>query len=282
MGRKIAWVTDSTASIDEELTDHPDVYWVPMVICINDEEYLDGVNLKAEDLYVLLKDSSNAITTSQPSPGTFVELYKKLADEYDEIVSIHLSSLLSGTYTSAVQAAAEVDIPVTVVDSLTLTEPLTRLVKAAMKMHEAGIEINQIASKLEKIRENHRTYVLIGDLTRLHKSGRMTGTQYYLGSLLNIQPIIRVESGKLTTAEKVRSEKKAFQYIVNLIREGNQNHAIDEVAILFSSKRVKSSKLYDVIKKEFPDIHLKLVPLCTTIGVHTGEDVVGVSWFITD
>ncbi|MDR0139687.1 DegV family protein [Metabacillus idriensis] len=279
MRRKIAWVTDSTASIDAEMKDHPDVYWVPMVICINDEEYLDGVNLQADDLYALLKDSSNAITTSQPPPGAFVELYTELAENYDEIVSIHLSSLLSGTYTSAVQAAAEVDIPVTVVDSLTLSEPLTRLVKAAIKMHESGLAPAEIAAKLETLRENHRTYVLIGDLTRLHKSGRMTGTQYYLGSLLNIQPIIRVESGKLTTAEKVRSEKKAFQYIINLIKEGNQNHGIHEIAVLFSSKLDKSSKLYEVLQKEFPDIHIKLVPLCTTIGVHTGEDVVGVTWF---
>jgi DegV family protein with EDD domain len=279
MRRKIAWVTDSTASIDAELKDHPDVFWVPMVICINDEEYLDGVNLQADDLYVLLKDTSNAITTSQPPPGAFVELYTKLAEDYDEIVSIHLSSLLSGTYTSAVQAAAEVDIPVTVVDSLTLSEPLTRLVKAAVKMHESGLEPDDIALKLKKLRENHRTYVLIGDLTRLHKSGRMSGTQYYLGSLLNIQPIIRVESGKLSTAEKVRSEKKGFQYIINLIKEGNQNHAIHEIAVLFSSKLDKSSKLYEVLQKEFPDIHIKLVPLCTTIGVHTGEDVVGVTWF---
>lgn len=279
MKRKIAWVTDSTASIDAELKDHPDVYWVPMVICINDEEYLDGVNLQADELYVLLKDSSNAITTSQPPPGAFVELYTKLADDYDEIVSIHLSSLLSGTYTSAVQAAAEVDIPVTVVDSLTLSEPLTRLVKSAVKMHESGLEPDDIASKLKTLRENHRTYVLIGDLTRLHKSGRMSGTQYYLGSLLNIQPIIRVESGKLSTAEKVRSEKKGFQYIINLIKEGNQNHAIHEIAVLFSSKLDKSSKLYEVLQKEFPAIYIKLVPLCTTIGVHTGDDVVGVTWF---
>jgi DegV family protein with EDD domain len=279
MKRKIAWVTDSTASIDAELKDHPDVYWVPMVICINDEEYLDGVNLQAEELYVLLKDSSNAITTSQPPPGAFVELYTKLAEDYDEIVSIHLSSLLSGTYTSAVQAAAEVEIPVTVVDSLTLSEPLTRLVKAAVKMHESGLEPDDIASKLKTLRENHRTYVLIGDLTRLHKSGRMSGTQYYLGSLLNIQPIIRVESGKLSTAEKVRSEKKGFQYIINLIKKGNQNHAIHEIAVLFSSKLDKSSKLYEVLQKEFPAIYIKLVPLCTTIGVHTGDDVVGVTWF---
>ncbi|TDL82671.1 DegV family protein [Peribacillus frigoritolerans] len=279
MRRKIAWVTDSTASIDAEMKDHPDVYWVPMVICINDEEYLDGVNLQADDLYALLKDSSNAITTSQPPPGAFVELYTELAEKYDEIVSIHLSSLLSGTYTSAVQAAAEVDIPVTVVDSLTLSEPLTRLVKAAIKMHESGLAPDEIAAKLETLRENHRTYVLIGDLTRLHKSGRMSGTQYYLGSLLNIQPIIRVESGKLSTAEKVRSEKKAFQYIINLIKKGNQNHGIHEIAVLFSSKLDKSSKLYEVLQKEFPDIHIKLVPLCTTIGVHTGEDVVGVTWF---
>ncbi|MGG4490953.1 DegV family protein [Metabacillus idriensis] len=279
MRRRVAWVTDSTASIDAEMKDHPDVYWVPMVICINDEEYLDGVNLQADDLYAFLKDSSNAITTSQPPPGAFVELYKELAENYDEIVSIHLSSLLSGTYTSAVQAAVEVDIPVTVVDSLTLSEPLTRLVKASVKMHESGLAPHEIAAKLETLRENHRTYVLIGDLTRLHKSGRMSGTQYYLGSLLNIQPIIRVESGKLSTAEKVRSEKKAFQYIINLINKGNQNHGIHEIAVLFSSKLDKSSKLYEVLKEEFPYIHIKLVPLCTTIGVHTGEDVVGVTWF---
>ncbi|KEZ52947.1 hypothetical protein GS18_0208995 [Metabacillus indicus] len=279
MGRKIAWVTDSTASIDQEIRDHPDIYWVPLLVCINGEDYLDGVTLAPEELYPLLKKPENAITTSQPPPGAFAELYRKLAEDYDEVISIHLSSLLSGTYSSAVQAAGEADIPVTVIDSLILTEPLTRIVKAGVLMHEKGMETEQIVAELESLKEKHHTYVLIGDLTRLHKSGRMTGTQYYLGSLLNIQPIIRIKSGSLSTEEKVRSEKKAFQYIAGQIKKGSLTHSIREIAVMFTSKRDKADRLHDTLAKEFPEIPVKLVPLCTTIGVHTGEDVAGVSWF---
>ena len=108
--KKVAWVTDSSAVLDEELKRHPHVYVLPVHLIINGQSYLDGVDLTTEDL-VRSMDNGDTLSSSQPSVGDFVELYERLADEYDLIFSIHVSSALSGTYSTSLQAGKMVNTP---------------------------------------------------------------------------------------------------------------------------------------------------------------------------
>src|SRR4051794_4299069 len=107
---RTAWVTDSTAYLDGELANHPDIYKIPLTILLDDEEYADGIDLTAEELYLKLKELKTPPKTSQPSIGAFQELYEKLAQDYDQIVAVLLSSKLSGTVSSSEQAAKLVNI----------------------------------------------------------------------------------------------------------------------------------------------------------------------------
>jgi DegV family protein with EDD domain len=159
---KIAWVTDSTAFLDEELLNHPDVYSIPLTIVLDGEEYLDGIDLTPHELYSRLKTLNSPPKTSQPAVGEFVTLYEKLAEKYDMIISVLLSSKLSGTVSSSQQAAQLVEIPVVTIDSKILTYPLTALIKMGLRELQADGNIENVIKYLEVQTDKNETYVLIG------------------------------------------------------------------------------------------------------------------------
>lgn len=280
--KKIAWVTDSTAYLDEELKNHPDVYQVPMTIVLDDVEYLDGKDLTAEELYKRLKSVKTPPKTSQPPVGVFMELYNKLEKDYDLVFSVLISSKLSGTVASSVQAEQDVNIPVITFDSKILTYPLTSLLKKGIALAEQGASVDEIKEKLEIIRESNETYVMIGSLEQLHRSGRMSGMQFYLGSMLNIKPIISIEDGVLNTKEKVRSDNKAREKIFNYLSQSHKKYGVKEVYILYGLHKEAADEWQSQLEARFPDIRFLSCPIGAVIGVHAGEHTIGISWNNTD
>jgi DegV family protein with EDD domain len=277
--KRIAWVTDSTAFLDEELKNHPDLYQVPMTVILDEKEYVDGRDLTAEELFERLKTLKTPPKTSQPSIGAFQEEFEKLSKDYDEIVTVLISSKLSGTVSSSEQAAQLVDIPVTTIDSKILTYPLTALIKKGMELEKQGLSTVEIKEKLARSIPTNETYVLIGSLEQLHRSGRMSGLQFFLGSMLNIKPIIAIEDGALNAKEKVRSEKKAIERITQYLRDSYQKYSFKEVYLLYGLHEQHALEWMETLKMEFPEINFLCCPLGATIGVHAGENTLGISWF---
>ncbi|WML45020.1 DegV family protein [Neobacillus sp. PS3-40] len=276
---RTAWVTDSTAYLDENLEKHPDLYTVPLTILLDNEEYSDGIDLTAEQLFARLKQLQNPPKTSQPSVGAFQTLYEKLAENYDQIITILLSGKLSGTVTSSEQAAKLVSIPVTTIDSKILTYPLTALLKKGMEWTTEGKSLEFVKSKLEQIRDTNETYVLVGSLEQLHRSGRLTGLQFFLGSMLNIKPIISINNGELRVKEKARSEKKALEKIVEYLRLSYSKYQFEEVYLLYGLHEEIAISWKNELKSKFPQLKFITCPLGATIGVHAGENTLGISWF---
>ncbi|WP_144479943.1 DegV family protein [Cytobacillus oceanisediminis] len=276
--KKIAWVTDSTAYLDEELKNNPDVYQVPMTIVLDDVEYLDGKDLTAEELYEKLKEVKTPPKTSQPPVGVFMELYEKLEKEYDLVFAVLISSKLSGTVASSVQAAQAVNIPVITFDSKILTYPLTSLLKKGIYLAEQGATVEEIKEKLEIIRDSNETYVMIGNLEQLHRSGRMSGVQFYLGSMLSIKPIISIEDGGLNTKEKVRSDKKARDKIFEYLKVSQEKYGVEEVYILYGLHKEAADEWQSQLEGIFPGIQFLSCPIGAVIGVHAGEHTIGISW----
>lgn len=276
--KKIAWVTDSTAYLDEELRNHPDVYQVPMTIVLDNEEYLDGKDLTAEDLYERLKTLKTPPKTSQPPVGVFMELYEQLAKDYDAVFSILVSAKLSGTVASSVQASQSVEVPVITFDSKILTFPLTSQLKKGIALAEQGASIEEIEKKLEILRDSNETYVMVGSLQQLHRSGRMSGLQFYLGSMLSIKPIISIEDGGLKTKDKVRSDKKAREKMFDYLRSSHEKHMVKEVYILYGLHKEVAGDWQSQLESEFPDIKFLSCPIGAVIGVHAGEHTIGISW----
>ncbi|PFP31320.1 fatty acid-binding protein DegV [Bacillus sp. AFS073361] len=275
---KTAWVTDSTAYLDDELRNHPDLYTIPLTILLDGEEYSDGIDLTPAQLFDRLKQLKNPPKTSQPSIGAFQALYEKLSADYDQVVAVLLSGKLSGTVSSSEQAAKLVDIPVTTLDSNILTYPMTALLKKGIALLEAGASLESVVNQLETIKKTNETYVLVGSLEQLHRSGRMSGLKFFLGSMLNVKPIISIVDGALNVKEKARSEKKAKEKILDYLRSSYQQHHFKEVYILYGLHEEQASNWENEIKKEFPELEIVHCPLGAVIGVHAGENTLGISW----
>lgn len=275
---KTAWVTDSTAFLDDELKNHPDLYTIPLTILLDGEEFADGIDLTAAQLYARLKELKSPPKSSQPAVGVFKELYEELSKEYDQVVAVLLSGKLSGTVSSSEQAAKLVDIPVTTFDSQILTAPMTALLKKGIELVEAGNSIESVIDHLESLKTTNETYVLIGSLEQLHRSGRMSGLQFFLGSMLNVKPIISIEDGALNTKEKVRSDKKAKEKILDYLKSSYEKHNFKEVYILYGLHLEHANEWKVEIEKLYPELIVTCCPLGAVIGVHAGENTLGISW----
>lgn len=281
--KRIAWVTDSTAFITEELAAHPDVYVLPLSITFNGETFEDGVDLTTDELYERIRKNKEIPTTSQPSPGRFAELFDKLKEKYDAAISIHISSELSGTYASAVQGGEISNFPVETVDSLSMSYAITTLMHKGMKLAEEGKAPAEIRGILQEEAKRSENYILLGSLEQFYKGGRMSGTQYLLGNLLQIKPILRITSeGKFDLFQKVRSEKKAFRRMMELLREAKERSRVEEVQIMHGNVVQKAEQMKSLITASFPDIRIKIGSLSSTIAVHAGEGTLALIWHNED
>ncbi|WP_409251106.1 DegV family protein [Bacillus sp. SCS-153A] len=276
---KIAWVTDSTACRVDEFDNNEDVYVVPMNILIGDQEYKDGVDLFPEELFELLKENGTDAKTSQPSIGVFQELYTKLQEDYDHIFSIHVSAAFSGTISSAQQAAQLVDIPVTVIDSKILSFPLTRLILEGIREAEGGANPDVIEKHLLTKIKTGETFVMVGSLEQLHKSGRMNGVSFFLGSVLKIKPILAIKEGKLEVEEKVRSTAKGHSRMKDYLDIALQNKVVKEVFILYGLNKEEADSWVSDLTDKYPGITFSSHELGAVIGVHAGKNTLGISWF---
>jgi DegV family protein with EDD domain len=275
---KTAWVTDSTAFLDDEIKNHPDLYTIPLTILLDGEEFADGVDLTAAELYARLKELKSPPKTSQPAVGVFQELYEKLSKDYDQVAAVLISGKLSGTVSSSEQAAKLVDIPVKTFDSHILTAPMTALLKRGIELVEAGHDLDLVIDQLETLKKTNETYVLIGSLEQLHRSGRMSGLQFFLGSMLNVKPIISIEEGALNTKEKVRSDKKAKEKILDYFKSSYEKYKFKEVYLLYGLHPEHANEWKVELEQLYPELKIICCPLGAVIGVHAGENTLGISW----
>lgn len=139
-----------------------------------------------------------------------------------------------------------------------------------MKLVEQGIDIIEVVSELEAITERTKLFLVPSNLDQLHKSGRVTGGQKILASLLNIKPILAIEDGTAKIKDKVRSEKKAFSWLIDKLIEDKGNHTVNKVAILHAHDEEKAKKLEQLVNEAIPGLETELLMLITVAGVHTG------------
>jgi DegV family protein with EDD domain len=279
MMKKIAWVTDSTAYITDELKNHPDVYVVPLGIMFGDHAFEDGVNLSTDELYERIRTNKEVPKTSQPSTGRFAELFDKLKEEYESAIAVHVSSKLSGTLSSCRTGAEMADFPIETVDSKSMSYAITYLIQLGIQMNAKGIELKEIAETLRTEADLSDNYILLGNLDQFYKGGRMSGTSYLLGSILKIKPIIRINrNGEFELFEKVRSEKKAVARMIELLKESYHNNQITNVQIMHGNVHYKAEELAKEVQTAFPKLEIFIGEISSTIAAHAGEGTVAILW----
>ncbi|MFD1032858.1 DegV family protein [Metaplanococcus flavidus] len=279
MKKPIAWVIDTTGYVTEEMKAHPDVYVVPLNIHFGTEEFIDGVDLTQAQLYEKIKAASEFPKTSQPSAGKFAELYDKLKEEYECAIAVHASAKLSGTIASSTAGADMSGFKVYAVDSLALSYGLSGLMERGWELQKEGLDAEQIAKKLEKETADFRNYILIGNLTQLYKGGRMSGAQYYIGSLLQVKPIVQLTpDGELKPIDKVRSHKKAMKYLIDHAVKDHEEHGVDTFQIMHGNTLEEAENLKREVLKVIPEAQIVIGDLSSSLAVHAGEGTLAFMW----
>lgn len=278
--KKIAWLVDSSAYMSNTLKEHPDVYVISLNIHFGLDQFVDGVDLTSEQLYNRIRNGTESIKTSQPSAGEFAVLYEKLSQEYDSIIAIHVSNSLSGTLSSSVSGAQIAQIQVEFIDSFSLSAGITGLVEKGLQLQDEGQSCQEIAVELREMVSKFRNYILIGNLTQLYKGGRLSSAQFYLGSLLKIKPIIQINHlGELQELDKVRSHKKAIQYLINKAVEAATKDSLQHVYIMHANAEQQANDLKEAILQQAPQLQFTIGEISTSLAVHAGEDTIALLWY---
>ncbi|AOM82532.1 DegV family protein [Salisediminibacterium beveridgei] len=277
--KKIAWITDSTAYVTQEMKDHPDVYVIPLYITFGEEQFQDGVELSTDELYKRIRENKELPKTSQPPAGEFAKLYEQLKQDYDEAVAVHVSSEISGTIGSANQGKEMAEFPVTVVDSLSMSYAITTLINKGLTLQKTGKNAEEIGEILTTEAKKSENYVLLGSLEQFYKGGRMSGTQYLLGNLLKVKPIIQINNeGKFHLFQKVRSEKKATKRLIELFQEAMSKYKIDSVHVMHGNVAQRAEEVKGLIHEVYPEMNVITGEISSTIAAHAGEGTIAVIW----
>ena len=213
-------VTDSTADISPSDAQSLGVHVVPLIVRFGDEQYRDGVDIDADQFYAKLASTDVHPTTSQPSPDVFSTLYRTLlSNPQDQVVGLHISTKLSGTLQSATLAAKDFDPGrIHLVDTESVSGGLQLLVRAALEDIQAGDTAAAVAEKATRRRSKVTILVLLDTLTYLHRGGRIGRAQAFVGSLLNVKPLIAVRDGEVVPLARPRSRSKGIEMIVEQVR----------------------------------------------------------------
>lgn len=227
-------VTDSTSDLPAALVRELGITVVPLFVNFGQDSYLDGVDLQAEDFYQKLVQSPMLPTTSQPTPAAFTEVYQKLSRETEEIVSIHISPKLSGTYNSAElgRAAMSGGTRIELIDSLQASMGLGLIVIQAARAAQRGAGLDEVVGITRDVIPRTHFFGVVDTLEYLHKGGRIGKAQALMGTLLSIKPIICCFDGEVHPKGKARTRRKALDQLFEIASEFTD---IEEMAVCYST-----------------------------------------------
>ena len=272
---RVAVVTDSTADLIPDLGDERGITVVPLTVILDGRDYLDGIDITADEFYVRLAASESGATTSQPSPGRFAEVYEQLLTEHDEVISLHISAQLSGTHEAATQGAALVDAArIRVVDTGMVSMPLALLTLAASAMAAEGATADAIVERVRPIRESMRVYFMVATLEYLRRGGRIGRASALVGSVLQVKPVLTIAEGQVSPLERVRTQERALTRVIELAS------AVERPLCALVGHATAAEAAERIARALEPHAESLIVaPLGPVVGAHAGPGTVGVGCY---
>lgn len=275
---KTAVVTDSTAYIPKEIRDEFNIHMIPLNVIFGTEVYQEEVDITAIEFFQLVKEKELP-TTSQPPVGQFVELFEQLSKDYDAVVSIHLSSGISGTFAGSVTASTMVEnLKVYPFDSEVSCLPQGLYALEAAKMALKGDDADKIMLRLEELKKSARAYFMADDLSHLQRGGRLSSAQAIIGSLLQVKPLLHFENKVIVPFEKIRTRKKAMKRIADLLGEDAASGQGYQAAIIHANREEEALEWKSELEAQYPNVEFSLSYFGPVIGTHLGEGAMGLGW----
>lgn len=266
-------VTDSTADIPPELASELDIAVVPLRVLFGDDVFRDGVDLTTDEFYERLTSSSELPTTSQPPVGDFEETYRRIAEGTTDIVSIHISSRLSGTISSA--NAARAALPhcnIELLDSLSASLGLGLPVIKAAQAARAGASRMEVIAVAEQAIESSDLYFTVDTLEYLRRGGRLGRGAALLGTIFSIKPILTVRDGEILPVERVRTRKRALDRLFEIAAAEDP---VTEIAVAHGTTEDDARYLRRRLGELYPDAHFLMSRVGPVIGAHAGPGIIG-------
>ena len=269
-------VTDSLSDITSDVAGKLGITVVPLYVRFGKEVYRDRVEMTTEEFYRRLVHDAVLPSTTQPTPNDFAEVYKNLAKETDEILVMVVSSKLSGTYQSALQARDLIKgkCRIEVIDSLTVAMSMGLIVIAAAKKAQAGASLDEVADWMRKAMPRSHLFAFFDTLKYLAKGGRIGKAQGLLGSMLSVKPILTVKDGEMAPLTRVRSMNAGLDYLYNTA--SGFSH-IEGLAVEHATTPDDADKLVERLSSLFPKERIYRSTISPVVGTYAGPNALALT-----
>lgn len=278
---KIALVTDSTCFLPPDLIKKHSITMIPQVLIWGEQTYQDGVDIQPSEFYTKLKAAKSMPSTSQISPATMQATFQPLVDQGFEVIGLFVSSRLSGTMQSATQAKELMGASgskVSIVDSYATSMSLGLITLAAARAAEGGASVADTIAVAEKAKNNSGLCFAVDTLEFLHRGGRIGGAQRFIGSALNLKPILALKEGKVEGVERIRSKSKAHDRVLELIAEQVAGKPNIRLATLHANAPEDAKALLDRAAQQLNPVETIFAEVSPVVGTHTGPGTVGLAY----
>jgi len=280
MANPVAVVTDSAACIPSDLLEKYNIRVVPLVVVWGEQSLADGVDIQPDEFYRRLQSAKIMPSTSQAPVGWFLKVYRELLDEGSDVLTVVISSKLSGTYQSAVQACEQLGAEgrVSIVDSLTTSMETGFHVLEAARAAASGASLEECRRVAEEAKKHTGVIFAVDTLEFLHRGGRIGGASRFLGTALGIKPILEIRDGKVEALEKVRTRRRSLERIANIVIERVGDRRPVRLAAVHANAPDDASFVLERASTALEPVETLISPVSPVIGTHTGPGTVGLAY----
>ena len=278
---KIAIVTDSTANLPQDLLQKYNITVTPQVLIWGDQTYEDGVDITPDEFYKRLKTAKVLPTTSQVSPASMQRAFQPLVDRGFEVLGIFVSAKLSGTIQSALQARemmGSTGEKVTIADSQSVAMAMGFQVLEAARALENGATLKEVVAIVENGHKHTGVYFAVDTLEFLHRGGRIGGAQRFIGSVLNMKPILAIQGGRVEGIERIRTKAKAHDRVLELIAEQVKGKSNIRLATLHAHAAEDAKALLVRATEVLKPVETLFTEVSPVVGNHAGPGTVGLAY----
>lgn len=272
MRKKI--VTDSTTDLPQSYLKEHDVHVIPLNLTIEGKSYIDQQDISSERVIELIEEDVD-IKTSQPPIGKCIEMYDELGKDGSEIISIHMTSGLSGTYQTAYQASQMTDSKVTVIDSKSISFGLGFQLEHIVEWNNEGLSTEEILKKLKHLQSNIKLFVVIGQLNQLIKGGRIGKAKGMIGNMMRLKPVGILDDGQIKILHNARTQKSSIQIIKKELAQFIENHSIKKIGLAHANALDFVDKFKQQFAIEENNTEVEINTTTPVISTHTGQGAVG-------
>jgi len=276
---RVAVVVDSTACVPADIARRHNLHVIPQVLNWEGRSLLDGMDISPSDFYERLRTARTMPTTSQPSVGSFVNFFSRVAETAESIVAVLISEQLSGTLASARAAAQALPgNPIEIIDSRSTSMGLGFMALAAAHAAAQGLSQAEVAAAARALIPGMRVLFVVDTLEFLHRGGRIGGARRLVGSMLSIKPVLHLQDGRIEPLESVRTKRKAIERLLATAEAETQGRSPRYVAVIDAAAS-ETEALCDAVTTRLMPQELVKAQISPVVGAHTGPGTIGLAYF---